>query len=119
MCQCLEREAAALTVLEFNDTARKPKQSWREANGEGSKEGGKGEGKKRSYQIGCGPGFNYKNNMNYTDSESLHMVLCYFVQINKRGMGYGACVLQLDSYLCAIRNSGRGITNQPGFIFPS
>lgn len=31
------------TALEFNDTAFKPKQGWREANGEGSKEGGKGE----------------------------------------------------------------------------
>lgn len=29
------RGAAALTVLEFNDTARKPKQGWREANSEG------------------------------------------------------------------------------------
>jgi len=75
------------TVLEFNDTACKPKQGWREAKGEGTKLGGKREGKKRSSQTGCGPGFNYKNNMAYTDSESLHMVLCHFVQINKRGMG--------------------------------
>lgn len=37
-----ERAAAVFTVLEFNDTACKPKQGWREANGEGSKEGGKG-----------------------------------------------------------------------------
>lgn len=36
------REAAVFTVLEFNDTAFKPKQGWREANAEGSKKGGKG-----------------------------------------------------------------------------
>lgn len=36
------REAAAFTALEFNDTAFKPKQGWREANGEGSKKGEKG-----------------------------------------------------------------------------
>lgn len=74
------------TVLEFNDTACKPKQDWREANGEGSREGENGEGKKRSSQTGGGPGFNYKNNMACNDSESLHMVFCCFVQINKRGI---------------------------------
>lgn len=35
---------------------------------------------------GSGPGLNYKNNIAYIDSESLHMVLCFFVQINKRRM---------------------------------
>lgn len=35
---------------------------------------------------GSGPGLNYKNNMTCIDSESLHMVLCFFVQINNRGM---------------------------------
>lgn len=49
--------------------------------------GGEGKEKKRGSQIGRGPGFNYKNNMAYTNSESLHMVLCCFTHINKRGMG--------------------------------
>lgn len=53
----------------------------------GAKRRGEGEGKKKSSQIGCGPGFNYKNNIAYIDSESLHMVLCCFTQINKRGRG--------------------------------
>lgn len=29
------------------------------------------------------PGFNYNNNVAYTDSESLHMALCCFAQISR------------------------------------
>lgn len=88
------REAAVFTVLEFNDTACKSKQGWREAYGEGSKEEGKG-GREEEELSGCGPGFNYKNNIAYIDSESLHMVLCFFTQINKRkGIGRVFCNLR-------------------------
>lgn len=88
------REAAVFTVLEFNDTACKSKQGWREAYGEGSKEEGKG-GREEEELSGCGPGFNYKNNIAYIDSESLHMVLCFFTQIDKRkGIGRVFCNLR-------------------------
>lgn len=70
------------TALEFNDTTFKPKQGWREAHGEASKKGDREE----KELSGSGPGLNYKNNMTSIDSESLHMVLCFFVQINNRGM---------------------------------
>lgn len=51
----MERDAAAITVLEFNDTACKPKQGLRETNGE-KNEGEKwGGGKKRSSQLAYGP----------------------------------------------------------------
>lgn len=85
-CQCLESEAAAFTVLEFNDTACKPKQGWREANGEGSKEGRKGGREEEELSDRLWTGFNYKNNTAYTDSESLRVVLWCFAQTHKRRM---------------------------------
>lgn len=77
----------------------------------------RGEREKKELS-GSGPGLNYKNNMTYIDSESLHMVLCFFVQINKRRMRWGVCILQLDSYLCGTSKGGCGITNQPVLISP-
>lgn len=46
----------------------------------------RGAKKGKKELSGSGPGLNYKNNMTCIDSESLHMVLCFFVQINNRRM---------------------------------